>query len=523
MKARHLLFCFMFISFLFACSKENTSGTTEDNGDNQPSGNENSEQTIPENDVIYPAGLEELTEKIKLAATGVPVDFDDDGFAEFQRTFFEDGGELAEMFTPDGAVYYQAEYNADGSHIIYQDINRDGMTDIQETLSIDPIGEERLYDRDFDGYPEERVRVEFDETNHSITVIYERDDEGFGNYIVTSEETIVLNTDDKLMTKKYTQRKKDDSVYYGPVEILWDTCKINDNESDAVAYERGLKISAAAECALNHGRNCLKEINRGWFNKITFWFSRGKKVRIDCGSPKNPDDAQNPDFVENFVAQADSYDSIFWKSLGDFIVFLRRDPEIRFNPKQINGLLGCASTDTACISQNNDDKLCNIFLHELMHHMDRIKPHKDHDTYGIDDIYSCGRYCGGCAQNLMGATGDPHADCLRCAGTLEERLTCGFKENIFENNCDGALEDLGICHAGLACIAGPCEKCKTLLTQTCDYEILNEIPYTHEQRDFRCCAQCPESCNSSNDFPCEASYLTENTCHDPLPMCTRER
>ena len=137
------------------------------------------------------------------------------------------------------------------------------------------------------------------------------------------------------MTKKYAQRKKDDSVYYGPVEISWRTCGIKEGDNNSIkqAYQNGLKIAAAAECALNHGRNCLKEINRGWFNKITSWFSRGKKVRIDCGPPKNPDDAQNPDFVENFVAQADSYDSIFWKSLGDFIVFLRRDPEIRFNPK----------------------------------------------------------------------------------------------------------------------------------------------------------------------------------------------
>ena len=272
MRASHLLFCFMFISLLFACSKENTSGTTEDNGDNQPSGNENSEQTIPENDVIYPAGLEELTEKIKLAATGVPVDFDDDGFAEFQRTFFEDGGELVEMFTPDGAVYYQAEYNADGSHIIYQDINRDGMTDIQETLSINPIGEERLYDRDFDGYPEERVRVEFDETNHSITVIYERDDEGLGNYIVTSEEIIVL---DALNTQKRIVPSKKPQLYFGPVEISWSGCK-TEKDSENVAFQNGLKIAAAAECALNHGRNCLKEINRGWFEKITGWLGRKK-------------------------------------------------------------------------------------------------------------------------------------------------------------------------------------------------------------------------------------------------------
>ena len=207
MRVRHLLFCCLFISLLFACSKENTNETTLNNGGNQPSGNGNSEQTVPENDVIYPAGLEELTEKIQLAATGVPVDFDDDGFAEFQRTFYEDGGELVEMFTPDGAVYYQAEYNADGSHIIYQDINRDGMTDVQETLTVNPFDEERLYDRDFDGYLEERVRIEFDEANNSVTVIYERDDGGLGNYIVTSEETSWFGLEKSKIVKKITKKR----------------------------------------------------------------------------------------------------------------------------------------------------------------------------------------------------------------------------------------------------------------------------------------------------------------------------
>jgi len=508
MRVRHLLFCCLFISLLFACSKENTNETTLNNGGNQPSGNDNSEQMVQNNDVIYPAGLEELTEKIKLAATGVPVDFDDDGFAEFQRTFFEDGDELVEMFTPDGAVYYQAEYNADGSHIVYQDINRDGMTDIQETLSIDPFGEERLYDRDFDGYPEERVRVEFDESNNSITVIYERDDVGLGDYIVTSEETIILDSD---LTKRHTSKMASTSIYQGPVEILWNKCKIDDNESDAVAYERGLKISAAAACAMKQGWQCLKDINRGRFNTISGWYNQQKTIRVACAIDEKKERI-------GAVAWTPVDNHLFAK----FLAWFNNLPSIFFSPIQLNGLLGCAASDKTCINQAEEDKLCNIFLHELFHVIEQVNP-EGHDDFGDDAIYSCGRYCGGCAQNLLGATGDPHADCLRCAGTLEERLTCGYKEKIFENNCDGSLDGLGICHAGLACIAGPCEKCKTLLTQTCEYEILNEVPYTYEQRDFLCCAQCPADCDSANDFPCETSYLTENTCHDPLPMCTRER
>ena len=112
-----------------------------------------------------------------------------------------------QMFTPDGAVYYQAEYNADGSHIIYQDINRDGMTDVQETLTVNPFDEERLYDRDFDGYLEERVRIEFDEANNSVTVIYERDDGGLGNYIVTSEETSWFGLEKSKIVKKITKKR----------------------------------------------------------------------------------------------------------------------------------------------------------------------------------------------------------------------------------------------------------------------------------------------------------------------------
>ena len=489
----------MFISLLFACSKENTIGTTEDNGDNQPSGNENSEQTIPENDVIYPAGLEELTEKIKLAATGVPVDFDDDGFAEFQRTFFEDGGELVEMFTPDGAVYYQAEYNADGSHIIYQDINRDGMTDIQETLSINPIGEERLYDRDFDGYPEERVRVEFDETNHSITVIYERDDEGLGNYIVTSEEIIVL---DALNTQKRIVPSKKPQLYFGPVEISWSGCK-TEKDSENVAFQNGLKIAAAAECALNHGRNCLKEINRGWFDKVISWMGRQQTIRIACSSER----------------ASVAWTPLLGEQILRFLDLSAESADMLFNTSELNGLMGCHESNTSCITQAEEDKLCNIFLHELFHVIEQVNP-EGHDEHGDDVIYSCGRYCGGCAQNLMGATGDPHADCLRCAGTLEERLTCGYVEEIKEEECDGLY---GVCHAGLGCIYGNCGKCKTFYRNTCDEEILGEEPFVAERESFLCCAQCPSDCDSSNDFPCEASYFTENTCHDPLPMCSKDR
>lgn len=474
---------------LTSCSGENKNDPASDSGVNIDIGDE----TETNEKILYPSELEPLKEKIIQAQSGEPVDFDDDGFSEYQKTKHEDGSELVEMFKPSGAVYYQAEYLPDGSHVIYQDTNGDELTDIQETREINPFSEERLYDKDFDGYPEERLRVEYDESSQTIIIFHERDDDGDGDYTVLAEKTtIVENISERKQSRAITRGR----MYHGPVEISWSGC---DSSSES-AFQNGLKIAMAAECALNHGKNCLNERNKKFYNKLIDTLANEKTIKVACSSGRNS------------VAWT-PLDNLFW----EIVATLSGSPDIFFNPNELDGLQGCASSDANCIGQDEDDKLCNILLHELLHYAEQFLP-PNHDADGDDEIYSCARYCGGCAHNLKGATGDSHVDCLKCGGTLNEKLTCGYVEKIEEAEC---LESLGICHAGLGCIAGACEKCRSLYTKTCDQEILNETPMISYIQEFLCCSKCPDSCDNSNDFPCNSSFPEENTCHDPLPMCSK--
>ncbi len=475
---------------LVACSGENKNDHASDARVNMDIGNE----TETDEKFLYPSELESLKKRIVQAQLGEPVDFDEDGFSEYQKTKYEDGTELVEMFKPSGSVYYQAEYLPDGSHVICQDTNGDELTDIQETRQINPFSEERLYDKDYDGYPEERLRVEYDEPSRTIIVLHDRDDDKDGNYIVLSEKRTIIKNDSRNRPQWPVTRG---SMYHGPVEVSWSDC----SASADTAFQNGLKIIEASACALKHGKNCLNERNKKLYNKLIDSLAKGRTIKIACSSEKNSV-AWTPFLGERIL---------------DVLDLRKESADIFFNPNQLDGLQGCASSDSNCIDQDEGDKLCNVLLHELLHYAEQFLP-PNHDDHGDDEIYSCARYCSGCAHNLKGATGDSHVDCLRCGGTIDEKLTCGYIEKSEEEDCQ---DSSGVCHAGLGCIAGPCEKCKYIYTWTCDQEILNETPEASFIQSFLCCARCPDSCDSSNDFPCNASFFEQNTCRDPLPMCQK--
>ena len=181
--------------------------------------------------------------------------------------------------------------------------------------------------------------------------------------------------------------------------------------------------------------------------------------------------------------------------LGDFYV-------INFNPDK--AFLQCSTNDSAC-QQKEAEGQCSLMIHELLH-LAGVPSSENHDDR-TDQIYACGRYCGFCQAGPQSA----NVDCAVCGGTTEEKLQCGRFEEYKEEPCQISY---GVCHAGLACIADACETCQTIYINTCDCE--PAYGYTNQ---FYCCAACPESCNASNDFPCDSSIAPVNTCDQPLPMC----
>ncbi len=154
----------------------------------------------------------------KLAAEvnrGEPADTDGDGFAETLMTTAADGTIYYEVMNPNGYVrFYWVKY-PDGNEHTLSDVNGDGNADYQEDVFVNSeqktLIERRIkqYDRNFDGYPEERKTIEFDRENRLMTVTEERDDEGSGNYIVVERWTRFMpNIDDARM--EYRKKRKEE-------------------------------------------------------------------------------------------------------------------------------------------------------------------------------------------------------------------------------------------------------------------------------------------------------------------------
>jgi hypothetical protein len=112
------------------------------------------------------------------------------------------------------------------------------------------------------------------------------------------------------------------------------------------------------------------------------------------------------------------------------------------------------------------------------------------------------------SRRAHGSKNNSSVDCAYCSDTLDRKKKCGLKQGPEKGSCNGQLT--GLCHAGLGCIAGDCEECMNDVTKTCDDK---EI-----EREAKCCATCPVTCNASNDLPCGGgSSMSTDTCTDATP------
>ncbi len=172
-------------------------------------------RTEPSSETLITVSTSEMGELGRLleeVSSGKPTDMDNDGFPETRLTVDEDGAIHYESLTPEGNVQFYSVKYPDGSSHTLSDINGDGNTDYQEDVFVDAeelriLQRIKQYDRNFDGYPEERKTIEFDRENQLMIVTEERDDEGSGNYIVVDRWTRFMpNIDDAR--REYRKKKK---------------------------------------------------------------------------------------------------------------------------------------------------------------------------------------------------------------------------------------------------------------------------------------------------------------------------
>lgn len=442
------------------------------------------------NSLMMGSNLGEIGKIVAEVNRGEPTDTDGDGFAETLMTTAADGTIYYEVMNPNGYVrFYWVKY-PDGNEHTLSDVNGDGNTDYQEDVFVNSEKktwiERRIkqYDRNFDGYPEERKTIEFDRENRLMIVTEERDDEGSGNYIIVNKWTRPLqNLFEERSPESHQNRiiiKKKSTSHDAHEGFLVDAdatlCGDVGN-----AKKNMQKIIEALECAFDHGRSCLEETNHDYFDKINKLLNmlRIFPLLLECRSLESGYAGYTP---------------------GNTLL-----PVIQIDPSR--AFWGCDSDDADCLQQE-EESLCSLLLHELLHNAGETGD-KNHDE-GTDQVYACGRYCGFCQEGPF----SKNKDCAICAKFGGDPLQCGSIEYVQAGPCS---DTYAVCHAGLGCIADACETCRELEIYTCDMEKA-EMTFI----DHFCCLKCPDNCNASNDFPCKGEMPTpKDTCDQPLPMCAK--
>ncbi len=258
----------------------------------------------------------------------------------------------------------------------------------------------------------------------------------------------------------------------GDVIVVYDSGGAQDSQGFC-SRAHSEKIGKAVACALGQVRGCLKDTNGDEYRRMMTALGSGRRMSIDCG------------MICGGQAAAD-------------------DSGVSF--------------PSASLDRMSDAELCSALLHEMLHWAGTPDSGDTHGD-GVDRVYACGRYCGGargCTYTSAGATQNydttcqvtPAKDCAICAGTVAEKLKCGQR-----TEQRPAVTPLGgVCHAGLACVAGDCLDTIENRLLTCDGVDTGML-------SGPCCNSCPSTCNRSNDLPCPAGPISQTTCDGTPPAC----
>lgn len=420
--------------------------------------------------------LRELADKLNALHDGEAVDFDGDGHAETQLVDEDDGTSTwIEDRDGDGSPEHLATFPADrGVTVAETDASGDGIPErhVEITVTSDTQTSVTVADIDEDGFADRRYTWEATRAAPSVVQYTEEhvDDEGNWTLFLSEEQ-------EKTRHAGGGCEGTDNFPEEGNVEAL-----VPDGRSTVSMIEGGFagacnfsdaqKIRDAVSCALDRGLKCLSDTNTANNNALKQALA-GKGVmplQIACGN-----------ICSGVIASTRSWGRPWFS-----------DSRMNVNMDQFGKL--------------DEEGRCSIMLHELMHWAGN-EGGADHDEKSEDDVYSCGRYCGGCSNAGHGAPGNSSIDCARCADTKARKKQCGIKEEFEEGPCGGELE--GICHAGLACIAGNCKTCGGPVTRDCDGNVI--------EANAECCSECPSNCNSSNDMPCGGGGNSTDTCQPGTP------
>lgn len=429
---------------------------------------------LPPSDALVP-----LAEKLNDLRDGDPVDFDGDGTAETTLVTSPDGSTVwTSDRDGDGVAEYLSTTDADGNSVTEVDADGDGLIEQRIELTLDEDSQTRiiLVDRDGDGAPDRRTttrveRATADRESYTEETLAE---DGSWTVVESRELSRTKHAGEGCEGMDHFPDEGTDEAVV-PDGTSGVTMRTGVGTAGACAFADAQMVRDAVECALDRGMQCLGDTNTSNANGLAKALA-GKSVmplRIACGN-----------VCSGTIASTRSYDRPWFT-----------DSKMNVNMWEFSKL--------------DEEGRCSVMLHELMHWAGNggKADHNDSSGDGSDDVYSCGRYCGGCSNAGHGAPGNSSIDCARCADTKARKEACGTKVELEQGECGGNLE--GICHAGLACIAGNCKTCEGPVKRDCDGNVLEAVA--------ECCAECPSGCDRSNDVPCNGGTESSDTCTPSTP------
>jgi len=432
---------------------------------------------IGSSDVEYIQSVELTTHAAALALlrSGQPADLDGDGTPDTTRAV-EGGGAVSseQDLNNDGLPEWRYAYDGNGVTIQSIDSDSDGWPEQELTVTVTASEERKvlLSDTDLDGVADRRQTwVTLLSAPNDQNYTDETDATGSGTW-TTVTSTVISKT--KFVDDPCMDGFPSDGTDWNPWSWLPNITIRTGNSGGACSADQARLAAAAVDCALARGGLCLAMTNSA-LNASLNAAVNGDNVMpllIGCGNG-----------CANSLAATRSW-SRPW-----------------FSDSQMNLGAGFWGLDAP--------GRCNIMLHEMLHWAgnEGSADHNESTGPGDDQVYSCGRYCGRCSDAAHGSPNNSAIDCARCADSKSRKEACGSQTEYQTAGCGDYMT--GICHSGLACIAGNCEQCGGVVTNDCNGALL--------RLNVDCCSQCPTGCDRSNDFPCGTPPMSTDSCTDGNP------
>lgn len=459
-----------------------------------------------EGDPVGPASgdtpaLVRLMDRLEAAAaSGEPVDLDDDGYHELTQTTVNGKVVVDLDGDADGLVDLHEEWAADGSVWAWTDADADGLYEWETTIATGP--ERRsvtLRDANLDGIVDRRVTRTYDQANLRVLFEVEFDPDGDGEFELANRyyegwsrrktccpcqsdcdpkdpkpvfedsskdcagDTIPTPTDGEAASRGEHRWKRGNVT----VLVTSDTGRSKDGACDLSQFDA---IRKSLDCAVDRKNRCLSKANPRLAKAVDAGL--GQPLDIWCGN--------RCDDVSSATATVMDGDG---KVVGHRI-----------------------GVNTDVLMKESAQGQCENMLHELIH-AGEVHGDACHDC-GTDDTYACARYCADCA--LADGKATQAEDCATCMDTRQKKQdVCGVRKQLEPLPVD--TWGWGICHGTIGTDLD-CSQVLGLATRTCDGLLLEEAAV--------CCQGCPSDA-PKNDYPCgpEVRPAEEDGCKGKPKEC----